>query len=95
MTLEQAIQKILDKKSQAIQLNREIEDTKKKLKELTPIKVGEKVLVDGKHTLYVSDVEYTGYGSVKYQYRFTKPKKDGTMGQQGAGIWSYKTVERI
>lgn len=94
MTLEQAIKKILDKQSQVKQLEKEILDTKRELKNLTPYKVGDLVKVDNKYEVYVSDVQWYWCNSY-YEYKFTKPKKDGTMGQQGSGIYSYNKVELI
>lgn len=94
MTLEQCIQSILDKQSHINQLETEIAKRKQQLKELTLFSVGDKVLIDKKHIVYVADVEWY---SIKpyYRYRFNKEKKDGTMSGQSAGINGYTSIELI
>lgn len=95
MTLEQAIKRIQDKQSQITQLQREVRDTISKLKDLTPFKVGGKVKVTSGRTIkvcFVSGVE-SHWRAPYWEYAFKGIKKDGTMSQQSAGIYSYDRVE--
>jgi hypothetical protein len=94
MTLEQALKRIQDKISQITKLEREIADTKAELKNLTPLKVGSKVLVDGDIECYIADVEWE-YSKPHWKYKFNKIRKDGTMSGQSVGIYRYNSVELI
>ncbi len=102
MTLEQAIQRILDKESQISQLQSEIRLAKQNLKNLTPYKIGDKVLVVAgtkSMEVYIQGVEWSTHRArgqnLKYAYLFSKPKKDGSMGHQSAGIYGYDSVTLI
>lgn len=96
MTLEQTLEEIKEKSEQVYQLRREIDDLKGNLKNLTPFKVGDKVLVKvsdlKEQEAFIRDVEYVGYEVEKYKYTFNDVKQDGTMSGRGAGIYSYEKV---
>lgn len=94
MTLEKCIESILDKQKQVKDLSNEIRGLEENLKELAPFKKGDKVLVDSKYRVYVTDVQLN-WREPYYEYKFCKEKKDGTMSGQSAGIYYYKTVELI
>jgi hypothetical protein len=103
MTLEQAVQRILDKQSEVVKLQQEIFSLKNGLKELTPLRVGQKVKVvvsDGysktkEIICFITGTKWLGYGVDKWGYTFSKCKKDGTMSEQSAGIYSYDSIEPI
>ena len=87
MTTEELIKEVRKQLSDAKILQQELT---KELKDLSPFKVGDKVLADGK-TCYVREVIIRHDGS--YDYSFAVCKKDGTMGQGGAGVYYPKTIE--
>jgi hypothetical protein len=106
-TVEQLIKGIDDRKSQIGNLEKEIKDFKTKLfdtlYEQADVKVGDKVKVGwkrwsannemGYQEAYVCRVLLTYDHKLKYE--FSKIKKDGTQSGQGAGIFSYDTIEKI
>lgn len=94
MTIEQAIKRINDKQSQINNLQKEIRETQLQIKQLCPLKVGDLVLVNGDKKVYISGIEYKSTHPY-FRYKFSKPKKDGTMGMQSAGIYYYKSVDKI
>jgi len=81
----------------------EIEELKMKATKLAPCQVGDKVEVThGPNTTvcFVSSIvfekSYGDGGDYFFDYKFTKPKKDGTMGQIGSGVYysRYNTTIR-
>lgn len=96
MTIEQAKKKILDAKSIIRNKELEIQETEKAIIALAPFKIGDKVRVEkgGKaHEVYVSEISV--YYNLEFDYKFTKPKKDGTMGGQGARLSYYAGSTKI
>lgn len=101
MTLKQLLQEIKNKEDQIDKLKNEASELIKQLPELTPFKVGDKVKVTNewknpKETIcFISEVEYRSWTHDRIEYHFSKIKKDGTMSQQSAGIYSYDKIEKI
>jgi len=97
MTIEQCKQSILDKQSQVTQLQKEIADRKAQLIEMSPIKLGDKVMVttriysaskdpyDKQQTGFVKEVELSY--KLEFNYKVFEPNKDGTKaGQKRIGF---------
>lgn len=90
---KELVQQITDKESQIKNLEIAIEKVKQDMIGICPYKVGDLVEVESRKDklvqVYVSDIKVYSYWDTGdgYEYKFTKPKKDGTMGQQSAGIY--------
>lgn len=107
MNLQETIQKIQENQKAIDELNRETRKLKESLIMITPFKRGDKVTViqsiqnwhdkvkkEIKTICFVSSAEYSTFEPY-YQYRFNKMKKDGTMGDHGASIYSYDKIEKL
>lgn len=97
-TLEQIKKQILDKSSLMNQLRIEIGNLKNEAVKLAPYQIGDRVLVNdgrGDVEVYVSKIEYVNDWRGLFDYSYSKPKKDGTMGLQGAGIYFRQPIRKI
>lgn len=99
MKIEQLQQRILDKKSQIKNLELDIEKLKDEMIALSEFKIGEKVRVINndrdRGEVYIDTISVNNYDN-KIEYTFAKPKKDGSYGKQGAGIygnWNLKITK--
>lgn len=92
MSFEQCQKAIHEKNEQMNNLKREARELSKKAMILSPFGIGDKVLVNNIETCYIS---HLGYSHSGVTYKFNKPKKDGTMGGQGAGIYYVDSIKLL
>lgn len=94
--IEQLKQRILNKTKEICNLAIEVNTLKEELIKLSPFQIGDKVEVDqGREysrsnqiqIVYINQISLDS--ELRFEYKFSKPKKDGSYGEQGTGIYHY------
>lgn len=95
--LEKGFEDATKKSNDAIQQAKEKRSSEvKHYIENLPIKVGDFVeIIDYEGNKKRAFIGYIGDRYSRVHISFNKAKKDGTMGQQSAGIYSFESIEAI